>query len=100
VQAFQNSLIEGITNFHHSFLDLNYLKNKIQKRLIQTSFKGLMINKNEKKSLKMQKLLDDFLNKKEFLRKARIFNSISKVAKAHKKWIKAVQNELQKFKKM
>jgi len=99
-QAYSGSLLNELLNFGLNFLNFKRFEKNVQNRLMNTGLQAFIMNRNEQKSIHKEERLNDYLLKKTFICKAKTFDSMAKLAKAHKKWIKAVQTELQKYKKM
>lgn len=92
-------LLTELINFGLNFLNFKRFEKNVEYRLLKNGFQAF-INNTNKNNIKNEQKLQDYFLKKKFVKKAKIFDSMAKLAKAHKKWIKAVQKELQKYKKM
>ena len=93
-------LLTEFINFGLNFLNFKRFEKNVEYRLLKSGFQAFISNTNQRNLLKNEQKLQDYFLKKNFVKKAKIFDSMAKLAKAHKKWIKAVQKELQKYKKM
>lgn len=93
-------LADFMTDFRKTFMKYENFKMKKEVKLARKAFHALKIYQNEKPTVLLEKTVFDFCSKKDYIQKVKIFNAISKLANAHKKWIQAVQKELLKFKKM
>lgn len=102
LKAHTASLINDLVNFALAFTNLNRFYEKLQYRRKRAVFQELFLNKitNKKKLIRNESVLREYSYQKQMLIKAKVLESLGKLASAHKKWIKAVQKELQKFKKM
>ena len=93
-------ILTELINFGLNFLNFKRFEKNVEYRLLKSGFQAFINNNDNRKFLKNEQKLQDYFLKKKFIQKAKIFDSMAKLAKAHKKWIKAVQKELQKYKKM
>ena len=93
-------ILTELINFGLNFLNFKRFEKNVEYRLLKSGFQAFINNNDNTKPLKNEQKLQDYFLKKKFIQMAKIFDSMAKLAKAHKKWIKAVQKELQKYKKM
>ena len=78
-------ILTELINFGLNFLNFKRFEKNVEYRLLKSGFQAFINNNDNTKPLKNEQKLQDYFLKKKFIQMAKIFDSMAKLAKAHKK---------------